>query len=251
MKNDVIDVIFFGGQSNMQGQTESLPGEPPVENAYEYKLLTDEIVPLAHPTGETVGELLLMADSGHGSMLPAFCRAYIKACGRKTVAVPVAKGSTTIADWREGSARYELALCKMKCALRAAERLGRVEKVFYVWLQGESDAIAHTSEEEYFTALKAYRAALQRDVGIDLFGLIEVGYFVRACGGEGKYDEAIMRAQERLSNEEGFAMLADDLPAMSLDKQYLNPYVVGHYSNFGLTVIGEKAGAALAAHRDR
>ena len=53
------DILIFSGQSNMQGQTEALPfPNDPVSDALEYRLLTDSLVPLMHPVGETIAELL-------------------------------------------------------------------------------------------------------------------------------------------------------------------------------------------------
>ena len=37
------DIIIFGGQSNMQGQTESLSEDEIVGNAYEYKYLSNSL----------------------------------------------------------------------------------------------------------------------------------------------------------------------------------------------------------------
>ena len=41
-----MDVIIFSGQSNMQGQSECLTENDVVNDAYEYKWLTDELLPL-------------------------------------------------------------------------------------------------------------------------------------------------------------------------------------------------------------
>ena len=38
------DFIFFGGQSNMQGQTEAFDAFTAREHLYEYRFLTDELV---------------------------------------------------------------------------------------------------------------------------------------------------------------------------------------------------------------
>ena len=44
-----MDVIIFGGQSNMQGQTEGCPiVNEEVKNAYEYRKQINEIIPLKH-----------------------------------------------------------------------------------------------------------------------------------------------------------------------------------------------------------
>ena len=49
-----MDVIIFSGQSNMQGQSETLSEHDIVKDAYEYKWLTDELVPLQNPVGENI-----------------------------------------------------------------------------------------------------------------------------------------------------------------------------------------------------
>lgn len=50
-----MDLIFFGGQSNMEGQiSDSLPADTgAIESAVEYKFKTNEFVPLRHPAGRT------------------------------------------------------------------------------------------------------------------------------------------------------------------------------------------------------
>ena len=76
-----MDVILFAGQSNMQGQTESCPDMSPVEHALEYRFLTNTLVPLRHPVGENIGDLLRAAAYGNGSLVPAFCKAYVQKTG--------------------------------------------------------------------------------------------------------------------------------------------------------------------------
>ena len=49
-----IDIIVFGGQSNMQGQSETLTSVEIVERAYEYKFLQDSAKPLKNPVGENI-----------------------------------------------------------------------------------------------------------------------------------------------------------------------------------------------------
>lgn len=155
-----MDVIIFGGQSNMQGQTEGLPTEnAPVEGAREYRFLTDELKPLAHPVGEDVcfEKWLAAAHEGGGSLVPAFCRAYVKATGREVVAIHAAKGSTTLAEWQRGTQHFYHAERKILAGLRKARETGTVDRVYYVWLQGESDAMIYTTEEEYYEGLLRYK----------------------------------------------------------------------------------------------
>ena len=108
------DLIIFGGQSNMQGQTEGNPNDMPVANAKEYLLLSDSFKELKNPVGEDIGELLLASHMGGGSLVPYFAQEYVKGTGRSVVAVHAAKGATTIKQWlkntAEGGERYKKAV---------------------------------------------------------------------------------------------------------------------------------------------
>ncbi len=242
------DIIIFGGQSNMQGQTEALVKEPPVAGACEYLYATDSFRPLTNPVGEDFDPYILASAYGFGSMVPSFCRAYVGETGIETVAVHASKGATIISEWARGGERYAFALKKIKAAVAATRDVG---KIYYVWLQGESDALAGTSESDYAAALTSYAAALKQDVGIDLFGIIKVGYFAKTVKGDAPADEVIMRAQEKTAVADGFAMLTDICPALSLDPAYLNPIAAGHYNNEGQRLIGETAGRKLGVIRKR
>ncbi len=229
----------------MQGQTGSFPAENPlIDNAWEYRYLTDSLRPLCHPVGEDIGEgELLGAHEGGGSLLPAFCRAYIEGAGGKAVAVHAAKGATAIADWRRGTKRYARARDKIFAAIAKAEEKEKVEKICYVWLQGESDAVAGTSEKEYLESLVAYKDALKEDVHTNVFGIVRVGYFTA----DPSADEAIMRAQdEAIRRDKDFALLTDICARLSRDPAYLNPAAPGHYNNAGMELIGAEAGKTLA-----
>ena len=252
-----IDILIFGGQSNMQGQTEALP-EPndPVPEAWEYLCLSDSLVPLTHPVGENIGDgLLLGADQGHGSLIPDFCRAYGRISGHRVAAIHAARGGTTLSQWLRGTERYAAALKKIRGGIENCRALGPVGKIFYIWLQGESDAIERTSTEAYTQMLTAYKNDLKKDAGIDRFCIIEVGYFcgsvtwIRDRTREAAIacDEAIMAAQERLPELDGdFVLLTDICKKLSRDPGCINPHAQGHYNNSAMTVIGTQAGTALA-----
>lgn len=254
-----MDVIIFGGQSNMQGQTEGLPEvNEPVEGAWEYRLIEDELKPLAHPVGEDVcfEKWLAAASQGGGSLVPAFCRAYVKATGRKVTAIHAARGSTTLAEWQRGTQHFYHAKRKILAGLRKVEETDTIDRIYYVWLQGESDAIIYTTEDEYYEGLIRYKNTLKAEFGVEKFGIIRVGYF--ACNApwlesEGTVeeralrDEAIMRAQDRAVETDGdFAILTRLAATMSKDPTYINPHACGHYNNKGMEILGTAAGEALA-----
>ena len=241
-----VDLLLFGGQSNMQGETEGFPEDnEPVAGALEYRLLTKSLIPLMHPVGEDIPpEALLGAHKGYGSMAPYFCRSYVEATGHSVIAVHVSKGSTTVLQWQKGAhPRYDVMVEKIRGAIDAARAAGyRIGHIYFMWLQGESDALKHTAEDEYLRLLTALKNDLKADVGIEKFCIIRVGYFSKAH----EYDEAIMRAQERAAADDAdFVMLTRICATLSMDPAYLNPNVAGHYSNFGLRRIGETAGRAL------
>ena len=143
-----MDVIIFGGQSNMQGQTGAMPEvNEGVEGALEYKLNENELVPLRLPVGEDLGgnKYLLGASHGCGSLIPPFCRTYVKETGREVVAISACRGDTTVEDWQKGTYRYRTAAYKMIRGIAKAKALGEVEHIYFVWLQGESDAIIEST----------------------------------------------------------------------------------------------------------
>ena len=90
--------------------------------------------------------------------------------------------------------------------------------------------------------LAAYKNALLRDLPIDRFAIIRVGYFTA----EPARDLAVMLAQERAANEDAdFLMLTRVCAELSCDAAFLNPLAAGHYNNAGMEEIGSAAGRAL------
>jgi len=240
-----MDILIFGGQSNMQGQTNVFPApNHPVPGAMEYRHLTGTYIPLCHPVGENIEDHILAAHEGNGSLMPDFVDVYRKYRHTEIGAVHAAKGATTIAQWEKGTPRYNTALAKIRGAIAAAPE--PVEHIYYIWLQGESDAILSNTEENYYRALVEYKNALKKDCGIEKFGIIRVGYFNY---GTPEKDEAIMAAQDRACREDGdFLMLTRLASVLSRDIRYLNPYASGHYSNEGLAVLAAEAARTLAMH---
>lgn len=240
-----MDIILFSGQSNMQGQTEACPPRDIVPRACEYRYLTNEIRPLCHPVGEDIdGGLLLAAHEGHGSLIPDLCRTYGELCDRAVMAVHVARGSTTVADWQPETDRYAALIAKARGAIGAArDHFGEesIDNIYFLWLQGESDAILGVSQADYEASLLRLRDALAADLPIDAFCLIRVGKFVND-----DRDLAIIRAQEALAAADQFVLLTRATGVCTQDARYLNPYVSGHYGNAGMALIGKAAGQNLA-----
>ena len=255
-----MDVIIFSGQSNMQGQTECLTECEAVAGAQEYRYLQDALVPLQNPVGEDIcydktagGSLKNLTQSGwlrmhvlgascygNTNMVPSFCRAYIEVTGREVVAAHCAKGSTVIAQWLPGTDGYAMLVEKAKGAISLAGE-GRV---FFVWLQGESDAIFKTTKEEYKKSIASLCRALEKDLGVERFGVIRVGRFT----GDDR-DLEILAAQDEICREDdGFLMLTDITRDMIYQSEYMNPQVAGHFGARGQEKLGDLAGRSLGAY---
>lgn len=236
------DLLIFSGQSNMQGQTECLPSPNPViGNAFEYKMLGNSLVPLKHPCGEDIGDsMLLMAHQGYGSLPPYFCRSYIEAAEIPVVAVHAARGSTVIADWLPGTERYDALACKINAAERKMSEQFVLRSKYFIWLQGESDAIAGNTEAYYREKIVFFKNTLKKQFNIDKFMIIRVGRFTND-----DRDFEIIRAQDKVcAMDSDFKMLTGASEELLKSSHYVNPEAAGHYSNEGFRALGEIAGKA-------
>ena len=261
-----VDLIIFGGQSNMQGETEVLSECEPVANALEYRFLDDELIPLQNPVGEDIrydgsrgvcfqhtqttaeqwcaDHVLGSACEGNTSLIPSFCRAYIAGTGRSVVAVPAAKGSTRIDQWLPGTDGYAMLKKKVAAAMAHVKKEFTIGHVYLAFLQGESDAIEAVSGAQYKERLRALREALVSEFGLETFGIIRVGRFT--CD---ERDDAIIGAQSEICREqEGFLMLTEAATELNQMPEMMNPHVGGHFSAKGQETLGRLAGMALAQH---
>ncbi len=258
------DVIVFSGQSNMQGQSDALSENDIVANAFEYKMLKDELVPLRNPVGEDIkcdgtagytyfdhidpykwldDHILGSACYGHTNLVPEFSRAYIKKTGRGVIAVHAAKGSTEIEYWMNGSKGYDFLVAKTYSALKAAEKEDiETADVYLVWLQGESDAIFRKTKENYYRKLITLFRELEADIGLKRFGIIEVGRFT----GDFRDDEIINAQIDAAENySDRFLMLTESAKNMVNEPGMMHPSIGGHYSAKGLERLGREAGEKL------
>lgn len=242
----------------MQGQSECLSEDAVVENAFEYKFLTDELEPLKNPVGENITvdfkegytrvkgtssddwrerHLLGSACYNHTNLVPQFCRAYVQETQHTVVAVHVAKGNTEISYWLPESDGYKALIKKSKSAIKKVSP----EHIYFVWLQGESDAIAGKSKLYYKKKLTDLCDGLKNDAGIEKFGIIRVGRFTNDSR-----DDVIMSAQDEICEENtDFLMLTDIASSLNEKPEYMNPYVRGHFGAKGLEMLGHRAGLAL------
>lgn len=128
---------------------------------------------------------------------------------------------------------------------RSAIQKVNPERIFFVWLQGESDAVAGTKKDEYKEALRLLCDALKAELGIGLFGIIRVGLFTND-----DRDIEIISAQDEICREDkDFAMLTDVATELYTQLEYMSPYFKGHYSAKGLELLGNLAAKALCERK--
>ena len=170
-------------------------------------------------------------------MVPSFCRAYTELTKRSVIAVHAAKGSTRISECLPGSPIYHVLTQKARGAIQKVTP----ERIFFVWLQGESDAVASVTKDDYKNALHVLCDALKADLGIDLFGIVRVGRFTN----DDRDTEIIAAQDEICCEDEDFAMLTDIATELNKQNEYMNQYVKGHYSAKGLEMLGSVAAKTL------
>lgn len=242
----------------MQGQSECLTENDVVNDAYEYKWLTDELLPLKNPVGENITYFMDRGDDvtpetnipswlkehalgaacyGNTNLVPSFCRTYTDITKRQVLAVHAAKGSTRISEWLPEAPIYDVLIRKARGAIQKVNP----ERTFFVWLQGESDAIASVAKDDYKADLHVLCDALKADLGINLFGIIRVGRFTND-----DRDLEIISAQDEICREdEDFVMLTDIATELNQKDEYMNPNIKGHYNAKGLELLGNAAAKTL------
>lgn len=242
----------------MQGQSECLTENDIVNDAYEYKWLTDELLPLKNPVGENITYFMDRGDDvtpetnipswlkehalgaacyGNTNLVPSFCRTYTDITKRQVLAVHAAKGSTRISEWLPETPIYDVLIRKARGAIQKVNP----ERTFFVWLQGESDAIASVAKDDYKADLHVLCDALKADLGINLFGIIRVGRFTND-----DRDLEIISAQDEICREdEDFVMLTDIATELNQKDEYMNPNIKGHYNAKGLELLGNAAAKTL------
>jgi hypothetical protein len=132
-----------------------------------------------------------------------------------------------------------------------------IERVYLVWLQGESDALNQLSDEKYIARLVYFKNVMKSNFEIDKFCLIRVGYSAKTATWakqppeeKMRWDETIMSAQDKIVGlDSDFVMLTEICKEISSDISNFNASDIGHYNNASLDRIGTEAGRALATVR--
>lgn len=253
-----VDVVLFTGQSNMVGrETEILDVEIPEGYAYEYKYADNRLTELKNPVGETFGEGdgQLEVSSG-SSIVPQFCLEYVRATGRRIVAVQAAHGGRDISFFVEDQPMYNSIVAKYRACLDYLNKSRRykVGRCFYVMFQGETDTLS-TSREDYKSRYLSFHNALKSQFGFAFGALLQTGLDVKSIN-DGKVEltteedvARIAAAKTELARENDDIIMIN-VKAMNYHNErpdYMlgDRYGLVHYNGAGLTEIATDSCKAL------
>lgn len=244
-KGSEVDLVMFMGQSNMSGTGDKDKAPMIINGAgYEFRAISDptKLYPIEEPFGkdENNEEGVNDGDLKTGSLVSSFVNSYYSGTGIPVVAVSASRGGSTLHTWRKDGELLPDAVERYNKAKKWLTDHGYVIRHSYmVWLQGESDGNQQTSKEEYIESIKDSVSVLQ-DNGIEKCFIIRIGIRTKEPG---MYDTIIEAQTELCRDNEDFILIstkAVELESLGLMRDEV------HYSQGGLNLIGEEAGANMA-----
>ena len=256
------DLLFFLGQSNMQGQSEKQVEIPIIKKAYEYKYLTNSLSTISYPLGENIkydftagfevnddipgwinNHIVGASVNKCYNLMVPFLINYAKLVDNELIACHIAKGSTVIEYWSYPNDGYKAIIKKGKAAI---DYIGKenIDKIYVIFLQGESDAVAQTKKDDYLNALITLKNNLKKELFIDKFTIIRVGKFAM-----NEHDLSIQSAQEEACKGDSDFVMLTRVTDKLLDKPDLYCSIYGHYNPAAFDIIGKIAGTNLASYK--
>ncbi|KAB1438224.1 sialate O-acetylesterase [Candidatus Galacturonibacter soehngenii] len=244
-KGSEVDLVMFMGQSNMSGTGDSEKAPVVIDGAgYEFRAISDptQLYPIEEPFGqyENNEEGVDDKDLKTGSLVSSFVNSYYSGSGVPVVAVSASAGGSTLHSWREDGNLLPDAVNRYNMAKEWLLDNGYVIRHSYmVWLQGESDGNKQTSKEDYISSMKDI-FSIMKDSGVEKCFLIRIGIRTEEPG---MYDAIIEAQTELCRDNEDFILVSTK--AVELEHLGLMRDEV-HYTQGGLNLIGEEAGANMA-----
>ncbi|PXV87285.1 hypothetical protein C8E03_11046 [Lachnotalea glycerini] len=240
-----VDLVMFMGQSNMSGTGDSDMAPTVIDGAgYEFRAISDptKLYPIEEPFGEYENKEGAVDDKDlkTGSLVSSFVNSYYSGSGVPVIAVSASAGGSTLHSWRKDGTLLPDAVNRYNTAKSWLTENGYVIRHSYmVWLQGESDGNKQTSQEEYISSIKDIVSVMQEN-GVEKCFIIRIGIRTEEPG---MYDTIIEAQTELCKNNEDFILISTK--AVELDTLGLMRDEV-HYTQGGLNLIGEEAGANMA-----
>ncbi|MFZ6010074.1 MAG: sialate O-acetylesterase [Bacteroidota bacterium] len=197
-------LFVVAGQSNAMGVGDYHTSPVCIANsAFEYRLSTDELLPLADPVGEDVAGFEVAKT---GSAWPSFAKTYHAISNQQVIIVPAARSGSSLNPsylthlrwdslgdlWSAGAEKIQKSISKTNVQLKGV-----------IWCQGEADAsfinAGEFTKAEYKHELKSLIKRLRFKFNPTLpFYIILTGY---AQGEDSRGYEAIQAAQQEVCSE--------------------------------------------------
>lgn len=243
---DTVDLIVFAGQSNMTGRGNSANAPKLPDGAgYESKTVTKagSLSVLKEPFG--VGQdRNSLDDSGlrTGSMVTSFVQAYYQKTQTPVVAVSATIAGSGCVSW--STIHYKEVAARVKQAQKALKKRGlKVENCYLVFMQGENDGFAGTSQNFYKKRILQMFRNLQKSCSVEKCLLIRIGSYTEDPD---LYADIVKAQTDLCRNNKDFVLVS--LKAASLKSSYYQEDGI-HLTQKGLNILGKEAGSNAASYK--
>lgn len=180
IKEDVIDLVMFMGQSNMAGRgvAEEAP-KVPKGYGYEFRAISDptKLYDIAEPFGVNENNICGINEPSMktGSLVSAFIISYYESTKVPIIGVSASKGGSSINKWQPNGSYLSDAINRFQIAKTYLLGNGyKIRRKFMVWCQGETDGDNSMLDIEYKTKLKNMMEAMFIN-GVEKCFLIRIG----------------------------------------------------------------------------
>lgn len=244
IKDKVVDLVMFMGQSNMAGRGVTADAPTVGEgHGYEFRAVSDptKLYPITEPFGANENHGVVKESSKTGSMVSAFVNAYYEARKVPIVAVSCSKGGTGTDFWAPNGDALNEAIARHNAAKEWLEDNGYIiARDFMVWCQGETDANDGITADAYSANLTAIIEEMITESDVEFCAVVRIGNKKDAPT---QFDKVIF-AQTNLCKTYGKAVLVSTrLAAFAAEGKMKDAY---HYTQEGYNIVGADAGANTA-----
>lgn len=243
--DQVVELIIFAGQSNMAGRgTAALAPKITKAQAWEFRAVSDptKLYPLTEQFGYLENNPAGIWEPGMktGSMVTSFVETYLNDSEKNVVALSASKGGSSILEWQPGTPYYRDLLERIHKAKNWLTQAGcQIERVTFLWLQGETDGDLKRSAEEYQgLATTFFKRLLEKDVD-------EI--FVLEIGNQRDVPDLylpIRQAQRNLGTLERVTFIPTSLAHMRESGHMIDLF---HYDQYAYNLLGAEVAQALLA----
>lgn len=243
--DQVVELIIFAGQSNMAGRgTAVLAPKITKAQAWEFRAVSDptKLYPLTEQFGYLENNPAGIWEPGMktGSMVTSFVETYLNDSEKNVVALSASKGGSSILEWQPGTPYYRDLLERIHKAKNWLTQAGcQIERVTFLWLQGETDGDLKRSAEEYQgLATTFFKRLLEKDVD-------EI--FVLEIGNQRDVPDLylpIRQAQRNLGTLERVTFIPTSLAHMRESGHMIDLF---HYDQYAYNLLGAEVAQALLA----